>query len=46
MRQLQRRRVEDRELLLEPDREIGRGLEPLASAVEIERQGSAGRQAR
>ena len=35
VRQLQRRRIEDRELLLETDREVGRGLESLASEVEI-----------
>jgi hypothetical protein len=41
--QLQRRRVEDRELLLEADREVGGGLESLADEVEVEGQG---RQAR
>lgn len=33
--QLQRGRVEDRELLLESDREIGGGLESLADEVEV-----------
>ena len=33
--QLQRGRVEDRELLLEPDREVGGGLESLADEVEV-----------
>ena len=41
--QLQRGRVEDRELLLEADREVGRGLESLASEVEIEGQGAQAR---
>ncbi len=36
--ELQRSRIEDRELLLEPDREVGRGLESLANEVEVERQ--------
>jgi hypothetical protein len=35
MLQLQRCRVEDRELLLETDREIGGGLESLADEVEV-----------
>ena len=36
VRELERLRVEDRELLLEADREIGRGLESLPSEVEVE----------
>ena len=41
--ELERARVEDRELLLEPDREVGRGLESLAGEVEVEGQGAQAR---
>src|SRR6185312_13239899 len=37
--QLERGGVEDGELLLEPDREVGGGLESLPSEVEVEGQG-------
>jgi hypothetical protein len=37
--ELERRRVDDRELLLEPDREVGLGLESLADEVEVQGQG-------
>ena len=36
--ELERGRVDDRELLLEPDREVGRLLERLADALEVERR--------
>jgi hypothetical protein len=38
MLQLQGRRIDDRELLLEADGEVGRGLESLPSEVEVEGQ--------
>ena len=31
------RRIEDRELLLDPDREVGRGLEDLTHGLEVQR---------
>ena len=35
--EIEDRGIDDRELLLDPDREVGRGLEDLAHGVEIQR---------
>ena len=44
VREVERLRIDDRELLLEADREVGRGFECLAGSLQVHR--SRGRQAR